>query len=123
MKKSIRIAGIFLAIMLVISSVYLTAVAAGVDDGIIKATEKEGKVYFGTEKSDWCTYYIAADGSGVAFYKYDTIDLTNDNVMDICDLVYLNRNASDDLNFDGTVNEEDNTLLRQVILGITDFLN
>ena len=97
----------------------LTAFAAGVDDGTIFVTEKQGKKYFGNSVSKWCTYYVSADGSANEFYRFDNIDLNEDGIMDICDLVKLSSLGAD-INGDENADYNDAKVLRLAIMGITD---
>ena len=97
----------------------LTAFAAGVDDGTVFVTEKQGKKYFGSSVSKWCTHYVAADGSANEFYRFDNIDLNEDGNMDICDLVKL-LSLEADINGDENADYNDAKVLRLAIMGITD---
>lgn len=102
----------------------VTASAQGSDDGTLFVTTKDGKRYIGTEKSSFCTNYIAANGDGDAFYRYH-IDLTGDNVTDITDLVSLHKalrsgESGLDLNFDNNLNNNDLAVLRIVLISGAD---
>ena len=114
-----------LALALAIATLFtVTAFAAGTDDGKISVTTKDSVKYFGTEKSEWCTAYTAADGSGKGFQRYSAVSLNGDEVTDITDLVYLHTvldTETYDINGDGKTDFSDTDILRMLILGKNDF--
>ena len=117
---------VILLVFCLMASLAVVAVgAAGVDDGTLSVVEKNSKKYFGTEKSDFCTEYISADGDESSFYRYENIDINGDAKTSVADLVALTlaikaKNDGTDLNFDSSVNADDLAILRNVILGETD---
>lgn len=107
-------------------SLSFVAFAAGVDDGVISVTTKNSKKYIGTAKSDFCTEYVSANGDNDKFYRYSNADVNSNNITDICDLVALNNaivenGESIDFNFDSILDDKDLSVVRQFILGTTDF--
>ena len=105
----------------------ITALAAGKDDGAVNVEAVNGQQYFKTEKAVYCTYYIAANGSGDNFYRYGIVDINGDKQMNICDLVHIKKELSKstvdnsmDITFDGKLTASDLTVLKKVLLGITD---
>ena len=115
-----------LCVLLAFGSV--TALAAGKDDGAVNAETVNGQKYFKSAKTGYCTYYTAANGSGDNFYRYGTVDVNGDKEMDICDLVYMKKELSKgtvdnsiDITFDGKLTGFDLTVLKKILLGITDF--
>lgn len=113
-----KLTAILLSVLLLCTAV--TAVsAAGVDDGSLLVTEKDGIKYFGTKATDYATEFVAANGSGKSFVRY-TVDLTGDGSTDICDLVqqYI---APADIDGSGTADEADCAIIRKVLLGQSDF--
>lgn len=112
MKKTVML---ILCLVLLISF-EISAYAAGQDDGRIFVVTEGEKTYFGRSVSDFCTHYIAADGSGDEFYRWK-IDLNGDNEMNICDLVKTKINGTD-VNSDGKYDASDLQLLRKILIGI-----
>ncbi len=117
----------FLAVViLLVSTLSITAFAQGFDDGILSVTTKNSKQYIGTAKSEFCTEYVAANGDNDKFYRYSDADVNSNNITDICDLVVLNNAIAEngkgiDFNFDAVVDNKDLSVVRQIILGVTDF--
>ncbi len=117
----LRIAALALAMAALFT---VTALAAGTDDGKISVTTKDSVKYFGTEQSEWCVMYTAADGSGKEFCRYSAVSLNGDEVTDITDLVYLHNSLDTetyDINGDGKSDFSDTDILRMLILGKNDF--
>ena len=113
-------------VVLFAGSLSVVAFAAGVDDGVISVTTKNSKRYIGAAKSDFCIEYVAANGDNDKFYRYSNTDANEDNITDICDLVLLNKEIVEngegvDLNFDSILDYKDLLVVRQFILGTTDF--
>ncbi len=98
----------------------LTAFAAGVDDGTIRVTKKNGTTYLGTDLSDYLTQYIAADGSDSVFFRYERMDLNGDKATDICDLVNISLQNTD-INGDEITDSSDCAILRKSLIGINDY--
>lgn len=117
----------FLSVVVLFAfSLSFVAFAAGVDDGVISVTTKNSKKYIGTAKSDFCTEYVSASGDNDKFYRYLNTDANEDNITDICDLVLLNNAIVEngegvDFNFDSILDDKDLSVVRQFILGTTDF--
>ena len=117
----------FLSVVVLFAfSLSIVAFAAGVDDGVISVTTKNSKKYIGTAKSDFCTEYVSANGDNDKFYRYSNTDANEDNITDICDLVLLNKEIVEngegvDFNFDSILDYKDLSVVRQFILGTTDF--
>ena len=117
----------FLSVVVLFAfSLSVVAFAAGVDDGVISVTTKNSKRYIGTAKSDFCTEYVSASGDNDKFYRYSNTDANEDNITDICDLVLLKKaivenGESIDFNFDSILDDKDLSVVRQFILGTTDF--
>ena len=101
--------------------------AAGTDDGVISVITENSVKYFGTEKSDFCTEYVAANGNDGSFLRYENIDINGDGKSDICDLVSLDnklmQSDGTDLDFNSTVDSKDLAIMRKTLIGITDILN
>ncbi len=93
----------------------LTAFAAGVDDGILRVTKKNGKTYLGTDLSSYLTEYTAADGSEDVFYRYERMDLNGDKATDICDLVKFGL-QNEDINGDEMADSSDCAILRKALI-------
>lgn len=104
-----KLAALMLAVLL-LTCCSLSAMAAGVDDGVLSVAEKDGIKYFGTEVTKGCTKYVAANGNGSYYY-----DMNGDRDMNICDLVALHNNEVD---FDrsGTYNAADSEALRIILI-------
>lgn len=117
----------FSAVVIVLISVLsVSAFAAGVDDGTLFVTTKNSEQYIGTAKSDFCTEYVSANGKGNKFYRYLHADVNTNNITDICDLVAIDNalignGKGIDFNFDSAIDSKDLIIVRQFILGVTDF--
>lgn len=119
--KFLRIVALALAVATLFT---VTVFAAGTDDGKISVVAKDSVKYFGTEKSEWCVSYTAADGSGKEFCRYSAVSLNGDTVTDITDLVYLHNiidTGTCDINGDGKTDFGDTEVLRMLLLGENDF--
>lgn len=118
---------VILLVFCLMASLAAVAVgAAGVDDGTLSVVEKNSKKYFGTAKSNFCTEFVSANGDAGSFYRYENVDINGDTKTDITDLVALKlavnaQNGGIDLNFDSSVNADDLTVMRKVLIGISDF--
>ena len=117
----------FLSVVVLFAfSLSVVAFAAGADDGVISVTTKNSKRYIGVAKSDFCIEYVAANGDNNEFYRYSSADVNSNSITDICDLVALNNaivenGESIDFNFDSILDDKDLLVVRQFILGTTDF--
>ena len=117
---------LFLTFALLCSFMAFSVSAAGVDDGVLLVTTKNSKKYIGTAKSNFCTEYTSANGDESSFYRYENVDVNVDSKTDVTDLVALKlavnaQNGGIDLNFDSSVNADDLTVMRKVLIGISDF--
>lgn len=84
--------------------------AAGVDDGTLKVTTKDGQKFFGTTLDDFVKY-VAANGDGSVWY-----DLNDDKDMNVCDLVAL-ANRQVDFDQNDEFNSADSQALRLLLIG------
>ena len=116
-----------LTLALLIATAAISVSAAGTDDGVISVITENSVKYFGTEKSDFCTEYLAANGKDGSFLRYENIDINGDGKSDICDLVSLDnklmQSDGTDLDFNSTVDSKDLAIMRKTLIGITDILN
>ena len=67
-----------LTLALLIATAAISVSAAGTDDGVISVITENSVKYFGTEKSDFCTEYVAANGKDGSFLRYENIDINGD---------------------------------------------
>ena len=117
----------FLSVVVLFAfSLSVVTFAAGVDDGVISVTTKNSKKYIGTAKSDFCTEYVSANGDNDKFYRYLNADVNSNAITDICDLVAINNaiignGKGIDFTFDSVLDNKDLDIVRQFILGTTDF--
>ena len=105
-----KIIALLLAILIFVSC-GITVFAANFDDGTLTIAEKDGKKFFGTEVSESCVKYIAANGSKEIFY-----DINGDKDMDISDVVAIARKKVD-VNLNGEYDSGDMEVLRLIIIG------
>ena len=113
-------------VVLLIFTFSVSVFAQGTDDGTLSVTTKNSKQYIGIAKSDFCTEYVSANGVNDKFYRYTSADVNSNNITDICDLVALNNailgnGKGTDFNFDSVLDNKDLIIVRQFILGATDF--
>lgn len=110
-----------LVVIVLLLSVFCTnAMAAGTDDGQVYVDKVNNAKFFVEEKTTWCTYYIAADGTDASFYRYSNVDLNQDTNTDVCDLVYLDVNKVD-IDFDENFAAKDGERMRAILFGASDF--
>ncbi len=113
-----------LALSLMVSFSAIGVNAAGSDDGILFVITKNSEKYFGTTKSSFCTEFVSANGDGSGFLRYENADINGDTKTDITDLVALDnaarQNGGVDLDFSSAVDAGDLTVMRRILIGITD---
>ncbi len=86
---------------------------------------KDGKEYIGHTYSQYAKLFTAKDNSS-HFWRYDTIDVTGEGEMNICDLVYAtkkynNAKTTFDIDSDKETTPLDITVLRSALIGNTDY--
>lgn len=121
-----KILAFLVVVILLISTLCVSAFAAGKDDGTLFVTAKNSEQYIGTAKSDFCTEYVSANGTGNKFYRYLNADANSNDITDICDLVALHNaiienGQGTDFNFDSVLDNKDLIVVREFLLGTTDF--
>ena len=121
-----KILAFLVVVFLLISTLCISAFAAGKDDGTLFVTTKNSEQYIGEIKSDFCTEYVSANGNGKKFYRYLNADVNSNAITDICDLVAIHNaiignGKGIDFTFDSVLDSKDLDVVRQFILGTTDF--
>ena len=86
---------------------------------------KNGNDYLGYTYSQYSKLFISKDDSSY-FWRFDTIDVTGEGNMDICDLVYATKKQQNgkntvDIDSDKETTEFDITVLRSALIGNTDY--
>lgn len=99
-----------------------------VDEGseFVFSIIKNNKNYIGKPYDEFCDYYVDSQDTTDCFWRYDHIYVTDDNVMDICDLVYMdyeykNGRATVDIDNDGSTTLNDLAILRKALIGEKDY--
>lgn len=82
-----------------------------------------GKKYIGFKNSQYSKLFTSGEDK---FLRYDSIDVTGDNEMNICDLVYATKKYNNgkttfDIDNDKETTEADVTVLRKALIGNTDY--
>ncbi|MBQ1186961.1 MAG: glycoside hydrolase family 16 protein [Clostridia bacterium] len=81
--------------------------------------------YIGYTYSQYAKLFLS-NSTGAKFWRFDTIDATGDNQMNICDLVYSvkksnNAKTTIDIDNDKETTSFDITILRNALIGNTDY--
>ena len=122
MKSLVKFSATFLITLSLVTGIcFSVGAAVGKDDGTATMTEKNGIVYFGTQKGEWCTSFVASNKTEKSFLRYDNVDLSGDGFSNICDLVSVAETKPTDINFDGKTNADDIDIVRYFLLGQKDF--